>query len=175
MSSASYYKEQVQSLDIENNLNKKVTTIGEAKQLISECRNYQKELRLIKKNITLDIKVIRSEYSEKIASAGQLVGGAFSIFGKRRIGGSIRADSKRSTTRERNAIIAPYEEIKLAIDNFINGIDEIKGQLDSYIHKSKPETENTKQSSSRLYCSSCGNDVSLAAKFCSKCGSPIEK
>ena len=126
MKTVSEYVAQIDDINIEKNLNKTIESINEAKEIKKLCLDYQRNLRQLKKSIGLDIKTIRLEYKDKIANAGSTLGGVFSLFGKRRIGGSIRADAKRGMIKERDSVIFPYEDLKLVIDNYIYSIDNIK-------------------------------------------------
>ncbi len=178
MTSISEYTRQIENIDISDNLEKNISTLAEARELLKLCRNYQQQLRQIKKSVTLDVKSIRVEYKDKIANAGSVMGGAFSLFGKRGMGGSIRADAKRAMTRERDSVISPYEELKLVIDNYIHGIDDAKSQIDGFIVDLKEnETEEKAKAkppqSQGGFCTSCGAKIAKSHKFCSQCGNQV--
>lgn len=178
MTSISEYTHQIENIDISEKLEQTISTSAEAKELLKLCRDYQKQLRQIKKSVGLDIKSIRVEYKDKIVNAGSVLGGAFSLFGKRGMGGSIRADAKRGMTKERDSVISPYEELKLVIDNYIHGIDDAKNQLDGFIvdfkEKEAEEKVNSKLAQSLgSFCTSCGAQIVKTHKFCSQCGSKI--
>ena len=87
-----------------------------------------------------------SDGSGYTSSFGSIVGGALSLFGKRGLGGSIRADSKRAMTQERNNVIAPYENLKLIIDNYIHSIDNAKKEIDDFIIELKSQEQLEKPS-----------------------------
>jgi len=169
----SEYIEQINKFDIEKNLNKTISSIKEAKEIQKLCLEYQRSLRQIKKSIVLDIKTIRLEYKDKIAGAGSTLGGVFSLFGKRRLGGSIRADAKRGMTKERDSVISPYEELKLVIDNYIYAIDDIKNQLKEYISEEKNKKDSLDTIATEhieKFCTSCGSKLEKSHKFCAHCG-----
>jgi len=170
----SEYTNHIDNLDIEGNLNKTISSIEEAKEIQKLCIDYQKNLRQIKKSIGLDIKTIRLEYKDKIANAGSTLGGVLSLFGKRRIGGSIRADAKRGMTKERDSVISPYEELKLVIDNYIYSIDDIKNQLKEYIVEEKEKSKTIPIKSTDKFCTSCGSKLEKSHKFCAHCGAKID-
>ncbi|MEW8051467.1 MAG: zinc-ribbon domain-containing protein [Candidatus Thiodiazotropha sp.] len=178
MTTIAEFKQQINNLNIEESINGEISSIQDAKQTKKTCIDCQRELRQIKKSIGLEIKTIRSEYRDKIANAGSVVGGAFSLFGKRGLGGSIRADAKRGMTRERDDVIAPYEELKLLIDNFIHSIDDVKNQLSKYIQEAKEVDSQNKITSSNnassRFCTSCGAKAAKSHKFCSQCGAELE-
>ena len=180
MTSASDYKLKIENLDIEESLNNRSSkSVKEAQAVKKDCISYQRDLRQIKKAINLEIKEIRAGYRDKIANAGSIVDGAFSLFGKRGLGGSIRADSKRAMTQERNNVIAPYENLKLIIDNYIHSIDNAKKEIDDFIIELKSQEQLEKPSKANTkngrFCGSCGARAAKSHKFCTQCGAKLEE
>lgn len=181
MASVSEYQKQIDMLDIEGGLNKKVSSSEEARDVKKSCIAYQRELRQIKKSVGLEIKAIRTEYRDKIVNAGSVVGGAFSLFGKRGLGGNIRADAKRATTRERDSIISPYEDFKLLIDQYIHAIDDAKVNIEGYIQELKaeePKSENKAKETNPTtgrFCGACGAKAAKSHKFCTQCGQKLDE
>ena len=188
MTSPESFANQIDSLDIENNLHRTVSSSAEAKTLKQDCVAYQKQLRQIKKSIGLEIKGIRAEYRDKIANAGSLVGGAFSLFGKRGMGGNIRADAKRVMTRERDDVIGPYDHLKLLIDDYIHSIDNSKVEIDGWVQQLKSEEAEEKKAKSNSsltsansksgvgrFCGACGAKAAKSHKFCTQCGQKLDE
>lgn len=129
MRSAPDYERAVKAYDKELT----ISTVADAKAMLKELSASQKGLRQLKKEITLDIKTIRAGYADKMAGAGSAASGVFTLFGQRKTAGSIRADAKRRLKSEQDRQIAPYEQVKLMIDNMINQMDRAKIQLQNYI------------------------------------------
>ena len=166
---AADYIDRIKALGIDG-MELSASSQAEAKATITRIRSLQSELRQIKKSINLDIKSIRADYTERIANAGSVTGGIFSLFGKRRAGGSIRAAAKRDMTKQRDSVIAPYEEIKLHIDTLINKLDEAKHQFMGYVAENKA-SESKKGSPG--FCPSCGAKVAKSHRFCASCGGAL--
>lgn len=189
MTSPESFANQIDNLDIENNLHRTVSSSVEARALKQDCIAYQKQLRQIKKSIGMEIKGIRTEYRDKIANAGSLMGGAFSLFGKRGMGGSIPADAKRAMARERDSVIGPYEHLKLLIDEYIHSIDNSKNDIDGWIQQLRLEEAEEKKAKSNLsafsvktksnsggrFCGSCGSKAAKSHKFCTQCGQKLDE
>ena len=97
----------------------------------------QKGVRQIKKEINLEIKSIRAAYRQKSSTAGEGSALVFSLLGKKGVGRSLRADAKRNVARERDGVIAQYENLKLDIDNMLIKMDRLKIQLEEYIQNAK--------------------------------------
>ena len=179
MPSVSDFTRQIDSIDF-SSLEGTFSSTSEARALLKLAREYQRQLRQIKKSVTLEVKTIRAEYRDKVANAGSVVGGAFSLFGKRGMGGRIRADAKRGMVRERDSVIAPYEQVKLVIDDYVHEIDNIKNQIESHIidlkeieAEQKVISSNSTSSKSTSFCTACGAKAAKSHKFCAQCGEKI--
>lgn len=129
MKSAPEYERAVKA----HNLNLSISTVADAKATLKDLTQSQKALRQLKKEITLDIKTIRVGYADRMVGAGATASGVFTLFGQRKTAGSIRADAKRRLKAEQDRQIAPYEQVKLMIDDMINQMDRAKIQLQNYI------------------------------------------
>ncbi len=136
MASAKEYENYVAQFD---GIAFKVDTLEEARSGLTTCRGYQKKLRLAKKEVNLQIKMLRSHYRELGANAGRknhLVFGA--LFG-RKASGSLRADSKRAIASQRDSAVRPYEVVKLEIDRLMLELDQVKVRLQDAIRTSDAE------------------------------------
>ncbi|WP_101759917.1 hypothetical protein [Oceanicoccus sp. KOV_DT_Chl] len=174
MTSATEYENQIENLGIDG-LEMSVSTAAEAKTLLAQCREKQKELHQIKKMINFEIKTIRANFKESITNAGAVTGGVFSVFGKRGIAGNIRAEAKRGMTRRRDSALSPYDDIKLYIDNLVLSLDSAKLKLQNYIAENKVEKniKSKPSNESGLFCTGCGCKVDKTHKFCSQCGGSL--
>ena len=130
MSSPEAYYNQLSKFD---GMMLEVSTADEAKAMLKSCREYQKQLRQLKKEANLDIKAIREHNRNLIAEASRkqhfVVG---SLFG-RKTAGSLRADNKRALAAQRDDAIRPYQNIKLTIDDIINQLDQAKARCQELI------------------------------------------
>ena len=183
MPSAQCFLDQVAALGV-NDMTIRASSEAEAKEGLRKCRALQKDLRQIKKGISLEMKQIRAEYQSKVANAGSGIATAFSLFGKRKVAGSIRADSKRAMRDERDRVLAPYDNVKGRIDNVIHQLDSVKLQLEQRVAETKAEREASKPAprtskpkaspKGDQFCTQCGAGVGSSDRFCRECGSKLD-
>lgn len=77
-------------------------------------------------------------------------------------------------TKERDQVLAPYEKLKLDIDNILTKLDSAKLKLENYIQKAKNKKKTSKKpSKSKTYCPRCGCAIDLSDKFCRNCGKKL--
>lgn len=114
-----------------------ITSVSEARAAKTDLTQLQKELRQIKREVDLDIKTIRAQFAQRIASAAQTTSGILGLMGKKGMAGSIRADEKRRLKREQDRILQPYLALKLAIDTQILELNKTKAEIDGIITAAK--------------------------------------
>lgn len=106
-------------------------TVEGARLARKEIVNDQKALRLIKRSVNADMKEIRQHYQ---ARSGQAQAGTFTtLFLGRRAAASDRARKKEAMRAERDATLAPYEQVKANIDTLLLELDRTKVKLDTFI------------------------------------------
>jgi len=108
----------------------KWNTIPEAKQHLAAIRQMQKELRQVKRDLNVEMKAIRTRYKMRMdrAQAGVLA----SLAGR----GAARrsqANKRRRLCEERDRTLAPYDSVKLAIDDALTQLDRIKLELQGWV------------------------------------------
>lgn len=166
------YYSRIVALRIESFTNFTINTVKEAQSWLKSVRDTQKQLRQIKKEINLEIREIRAAYREKSSSAG--AGGAAFLYlsGKKRWARSYSATSKRMVAQDRDARIAPYEQLKIAIDQGLLMLDKVKVQLVEYIDESKKPALPTVPPPSEIptFCPNCGFRIEMGDAFCRSCG-----
>jgi len=135
MSSPNEYQRKLAALGLAGGggLQFQASSVAEAKQLLPTIRQLQAELRAIKKEINLDIKTIRLQYQQQRSGAGSGAAAIFTLFGKRKVAGSIRADAKRQLSAQQDKEIASYEQVKATIDNLLIQLDRAKIAVQQYI------------------------------------------
>jgi hypothetical protein len=141
MATAKDYAQQVDR--IAKSLPKKVEGAAHAKAVIAQIRMAQKELRQVKSTINLEIKAIRNAYKQQ--KPGSTGAGILRIFGKRKLAGQLSADAKRQASAERDKQIAPYERVKLLIDDVLAQLDGHKIRLDQLIIEEKQAAASGKK------------------------------
>ena len=169
MASPNQYLQQIKELGLEH-MEIKASSIGEAKDTLRRIRNVQKQLRQIKRTINLDMKNIRSDYSQKTSTAASTSSAIVGLLGKRKLAGQMRADEKRRLRMERDRTLQPYESIKLTIDDLLIQMDSAKDQLQAFIEEAKLEEQSKKQATSTKR---PATDVSPAGTVCPQCGAPV--
>ena len=111
-------------------------TPDEAKTLLKKILLMQKELRLVKKDISATTKEIRSTFTAKKAEVGTGIGAGLmaGLLGKKTAGKSNAID-KENLRRQQVAQISPYEAIAGTIDNILIQHDKAKLQIESLLNK----------------------------------------
>ncbi len=101
------------------------------KTATKEIRMMQKQLRVTKRELNLETKVIRQQYRAAIADATYQPGFGGALFGSKYRSAARRtgADKKRRLRDQRDSALAPYEAIKSAIDRLLLQLDVTKAQL----------------------------------------------
>lgn len=109
-----------------------VDTVDGAKKELKNYRQYQKELRLVKRLLNQDIKDVKQVYRAKIADApsGRQ---SVKIFGIR-FGGS-GPTAKQRLSQEMKSAIEPWERMKLSVDDLLTQMDRTKLQIEDYISR----------------------------------------
>lgn len=94
----------------------------------------QKQLRVIKKEINIVIHGINQNAIQSHADSVISVG--LDIFGKRKLAGTLRSETRKQIEREKIDARQPYLEIKDWLDRLILEGDRIKLIAEEYILKS---------------------------------------
>lgn len=98
---------------------------------IKQINLLQKQLRAIKKELSVSISTINQDAAQ--SSADSLVSFGLDVFGKHKWAGRLRAETRRATEREKKLARQPYMEIKQAIDNLILEGDRLKLRAEEYL------------------------------------------
>jgi hypothetical protein len=109
-----------------------------AQMFIKKLCLMQKDLRLVKKDLSQTMREMRSEVAARKAriGAGFGAGVAIGLLGRRMAGkfNALRRDSLRETQLE---ALAPYESVARVIDEALYQLDRAKLQLESWTPGSK--------------------------------------
>ena len=106
-------------------------SIAEAKILLIEVRNKQKQLRLIKKDIGFEIKKISYQYEDEASSVSPGFGA--SLFLGKGTAKSLAASKKRQIRDQKRNNVQPYEAVKRLIDEIILKYDIAKFEITQWI------------------------------------------
>jgi len=184
MASPKEYRRQIKDLGLER-MEIKASSIAEARDALRRIRSLQKELRQIKRNINLDMKAIRANYSQRMSTAASTSSAIVTLFGKRKLAGQLRADERRRLRMERDRTLQPYESIKLTIDDLLVQMDSAKARLQAFIEEAKTEAQAEKRATGVKktttdsgpltgFCPQCGTPVAESDKFCRNCGNRLQ-
>ena len=174
MASEEEYRQQVSDLGVDR-MKIEASSLAEGKAAIANVRRLQKELRHIKRNINLEMKTIRAGYKPMIAEAG--TSGWTGLLG----GGKLRASAKRRARAMRDSKLAPYDQVKLMIDDLIVQLDGAKLQLQDFMAEAKAEEKAQKETAKakaapkevdvdKRFCPQCGKAIDATDVFCRWCG-----
>jgi hypothetical protein len=98
---------------------------------IKQINLAQKQLRAIKKEINGFIRNINQDasqaYSDSIISVG------LDLFGKNKLAGRVRAETRRMIERNKKDARQPYLEIKEQIDSLLLEGDKLKLKAEQYL------------------------------------------
>ena len=110
--------------DGEINLHYSWNSHQQAKALLLRIRTVQKELRLLKQEVTATISAARSEFTTARTAVGKSVGAgiAAGFFGRKTVG-RINAARRDDLRRGQLQAVAPYENVKSIIDQILAKLD----------------------------------------------------
>lgn len=91
----------------------------------------QKELRVIKKELSATVRKINQQASQ--ASTDSFSSVVSDVLGKRKLAGSMRADKRRAIQRHKQVARQPYLEIQDAIEQLILEADRLKLLAQEYL------------------------------------------
>ena len=137
---ATEYRAKMESIlgspmvDNQIRLNLKWNTAEEAKRLLAQIRQQQKELRFIKKEIVLDMKQLRSAYT---AQKSEVQAGFWASLAGRKSAGHDRASKRENLRRQELNALSSYQVIASLIDNALVSLDGAKLKLDVWIRENK--------------------------------------
>jgi hypothetical protein len=111
-------------------------TPAEAKAQLNKIHLMQKELRLVKKDISITMKAIRSTFVAKKTEVGKGFGAGVmtGLFGKKAAGRS-NAIEKENLRRRQVAELSPYEAVARTIDDVLVQLDKAKIQIETSLDK----------------------------------------
>ena len=103
----------------------------EAQALLLRLRTMQKQLRLLKKDVSAMISGVKSQFMTARTSVGKTFGAglAGAFFGRRAVG-RVNAARRDDLRRTQLSAVAPYERVKGIIDQILYQLDTVRGQIE---------------------------------------------
>ncbi len=109
-------------------------TLDDAKSVKLQIKNInliQKQLRAIKKEVNLAIKLINQEATQTTPDSILSVG--LDLFGKRKLAGQLRQSTRRAIQSEKISARQPYMDVKDYIDKVLLEGDRLKLKAEQYL------------------------------------------
>lgn len=91
----------------------------------------QKQLGAIKKELNASIRRINQQATQ--SSSDSMVSFGLDVFGKRKLAGTVRAETRRAIERQKKIARQPYLELKEMIDSLILEGDRLKLSAEEYL------------------------------------------
>ena len=138
MTSAKDYEKRVNDILGTNMRNGKLhlhwESVEEAKLRKAEVAQMQKEIRLVKKQLSAHMREINSAYTSERTKVGKGFGAAFlgGLFGKKSVG-KVNASQRDSLRLQQLEARRPYESMGRMIDSVLLQLDQAKLQIDSWM------------------------------------------
>ena len=121
---------------IANQLSLTLDNPKSVKLQIKQINLAQKQLRAIKKEINGLIRNINQDasqaYSDSLISVS-LISVSLDLFGKNKLAGRVRAETRRMIERNKKDARQPYLEIKEQIDSLLLEGDKLKLKAEQYL------------------------------------------
>jgi len=113
-------------------------TVDEAKRYIANIQQMQKEIRLVKSEITLAKQQIHASYASQKAHIGTGVGAGFAkgLFGAKTMGKAHTVTRSNMRHRELKAL-EPYVEAEQFIAKVLAGAEKLKLEMKTWIAAQK--------------------------------------
>jgi ribosomal protein S2 len=123
-------EKMVSSKDIEMSW----STLEQAKRYIANIQQLQREIRLVKSEITLAKQQVHSNYTDKKVHVGKGFGAgvATGLFGARKVG-KLNSLTRNSIRHNELKAIEPYVEAERYIAQVLAGLDSLKLQMKTWI------------------------------------------
>lgn len=114
------------------------STLDQAKLYVANIQQLQKEIKLLKGEVTLAKQQIHSNYTDKKVHVGKGFGAgvATGIFGARAVGRTNSLTRNSIRHKELNAL-EPYVEAEQYISKVLLGLDKLKLELKTWIATQK--------------------------------------
>jgi hypothetical protein len=114
------------------------TTADEARIHKANITHMQKRLRLLKKNMSVTVRLDNAAFQSEKTKVGKGFGAGFfaGLFGKKAAGRS-NALMRDNLRRRQLQTVCPYEGVSRMIDGWLVQLDQAKIQLDTWVLQNK--------------------------------------
>jgi hypothetical protein len=125
-----------QTQSLEQQLTLRLDHPPSVKHQIKHIALVQKQLRALKKELNAEIRLINQNATQ--TGADSLVSFGLDVFGKRKLAGRVRADTRRSIEFEKRSVREPYMDVRDAIDRILLRGDQLKLEAERYLLEQQP-------------------------------------
>jgi hypothetical protein len=121
------------------NISFRWSTPQEAKQYIALIRQMQKEIKLVKHDVTQAKKQIHAQYAAKKTQIGKGLGAGIEtfMFGAKNVG-KVNALARQNVRNQELKALEPYVQAERFISDVLTKLDGFKLQMDAWIAQHKP-------------------------------------
>jgi hypothetical protein len=128
------YITQVEKMVSSKDIEMSWSTLEQAKRYIANIQQLQKEIRLVKSEITLAKQRVHSSYTDKKVHVGKGFGAgiATGIFGARTVG-RANAVTRNSIRHRELKSLEPFVEAEQFIAKVLAGLDSLKLEMKTWI------------------------------------------
>jgi len=136
MTTPAQYRHQIEQLDLDS-IRLEGLTPEEAQRSLDAVADLQAHAQEIERAIHLDIQVIRTQFQrlERAASAG--VSNQSNLTSKRRMSSRVRDEEVAKVDTERDARLAPYEEVRQEIEKLLASAGSARTALEGQLEQEK--------------------------------------
>ena len=128
------YVARVEKMVSSSNISTTWSTLEEAKMYVANIQQLQKEIKIVKSEVTIAKQQVHSNYTDKKVHVGKGFGAgvATGIFGAKAVG---RANSltRNSVRHQEMKALEPYLEAERFISGVLAGLDKLKLELKAWI------------------------------------------
>ncbi len=122
MKTPAQYQHQIAEFDVEK-IKVEGATPAEIQAGLDLAQAMHDQLREIERSLNLDLHALRSQFQGKEAS--------INLMNQRRMSGKRRAEEEQRLQEVEQGKLAPYEEVKKALEALLAGLEEKRSQLES--------------------------------------------
>jgi hypothetical protein len=131
---ANPYIARVEKMVSSSNISMTWSTLEQAKLYVANIQQLQKEIKIVKSEITLAKQQAHSHYTDKKVHVGKGFGAGFAtgLLGAKAVG-RANAVSRNSIRHQELKAIEPYVEAERFIAQVLAGLDKLKLELKAWI------------------------------------------
>lgn len=108
----------------------------QVKENLAKLAGLVSQAQELERALNLDLQVLRTQYRSRAAAASSGLSSRVRVSNRNRPGSKDRAEEVEHITAERDARLAPYEEVKQDLEKFLASLDVLRQNLEGQQEKS---------------------------------------